>query len=80
MMIEIDASQADTDLSLLLDKVEQGEEVVITRHGRPVARLVATEAARQAELDDIVERFRAARQGVRLDGLSIKDMVGEGRR
>jgi prevent-host-death family protein len=80
MMIEIDASQADTDLSLLLDKVEQGEEVVITRHGRPVARLVATKAARQAELDEIVERFRAARQGVRLDGLSIKDMVGEGRR
>lgn len=61
MMIEIDASEADTDLSSLLDKVERGEEVVITRHGRPVARLVATEAARQAELDDIVERFRAAR-------------------
>jgi prevent-host-death family protein len=79
-MIEIGVYEAKTHLSSLLDKVEQGEEVVITRHGRPVARLVATKAARQAELDEIVERFRAARQGVRLDGLSIKDMVGEGRR
>jgi prevent-host-death family protein len=79
-MIEIGAYEAKTRLSSLLDKVEQGEEVVITRHGRPIARLVPARQAREAELDDVVARFRQARKGVRLGGLSIKDLIDEGRR
>ena len=79
-MIEIGAYEAKTRLSSLLDKVEQGEEVVITRHGRPIARLVPARQAREAELDDVVARFRQARKGVRLGGLSIKDLINEGRR
>jgi prevent-host-death family protein len=39
-MVEIGAFEAKNKLSALLDRVEQGEEIVITRHGRPVARLV----------------------------------------
>ena len=39
-MIEIGAFEAKNTLGSLLDRVEQGEEVVITRHGKPVARLV----------------------------------------
>jgi len=38
---------AKTNLSKLLDEVERGEEVVITRHGRPVAKLVAAVPARK---------------------------------
>jgi prevent-host-death family protein len=38
--MEIGAFEAKNKLSALLDRVEQGEEIVITRHGRPVARLV----------------------------------------
>jgi prevent-host-death family protein len=41
-MSEIGAFEAKNSLSALLDRVEQGEEIVITRHGRPVARLVPT--------------------------------------
>jgi prevent-host-death family protein len=41
-MTEIGAFEAKNKLSALLDRVEQGEEIVITRHGRPVARLVPT--------------------------------------
>lgn len=50
----IGAHDAKTRLSELLDRVERGEEIVITRHGRPVARLSRTgpghdvEAARAA--------------------------------
>ncbi len=38
-MQEIGAFKAKNTLGALLDRVEQGEEIVITRHGRPVARL-----------------------------------------
>jgi prevent-host-death family protein len=39
-MNEIDAFEAKNALGTLLDRVERGEEIVITRHGKPVARLV----------------------------------------
>jgi antitoxin (DNA-binding transcriptional repressor) of toxin-antitoxin stability system len=39
-LTEIGAFEAKNKLSWLLDRVEQGEEIIITRHGRPVARLV----------------------------------------
>jgi len=39
-MIEIGAFEAKNKLGSLLDRVEGGEEIVITRHGRAVARLV----------------------------------------
>lgn len=39
-MQEIDAFEARDELVALLDRVERGEEILITRHGRPVARLV----------------------------------------
>jgi prevent-host-death family protein len=39
-MLEVGAFEAKNTLGSLLDRVESGEEVLITRHGRPVARLV----------------------------------------
>lgn len=39
-MLEIGAFEAKNTLGSLLDRVEKGEEIVITRHGKPVARLV----------------------------------------
>jgi prevent-host-death family protein len=41
-MTEIGAFEAKNKLSALLDRVEKGEEIVITRHGRPVAKLIST--------------------------------------
>lgn len=50
------ASEARAALPELLTRVEDGEEVTITRHGRPVAVLVRPDALRsrraQAALDD----------------------------
>ncbi len=40
LMTEIGAFEAKNTLGSLLDRVERGEEIVITRHGKPVARLV----------------------------------------
>jgi prevent-host-death family protein len=44
-LIEIGAFEAKNTLSALLDRVERGEEVVITRHGKPVARLIPNRIA-----------------------------------
>jgi prevent-host-death family protein len=44
-MAEVGAFEAKNKLSALLDRVEQGEEIVITRHGRPVARLIPANAS-----------------------------------
>jgi prevent-host-death family protein len=41
--------QAKTHLSALVDRARAGEEIVITKHGRPVARLVGLEDARPRE-------------------------------
>lgn len=45
--MEINIYAAKTRLSRLIDQVNAGEEVVITRHGRPVARLVPIKAGKQ---------------------------------
>ena len=52
-MIEVGTYEAKTRLSELIDKVEAGETVVITRHGRPVVRLVAEEGVRRARRGDL---------------------------
>ena len=79
-MRRVGAFEAKNTLGTLLDLVERGEEVVITRRGRPVARLVREktgpdrERARQAAAD-ILENAR----GVTLGGLRIRDLIEEGR-
>ena len=48
-MKRIQASQAKAQFAELLDQVERGETVVITRHGKPIARLVREEDERRAD-------------------------------
>jgi prevent-host-death family protein len=79
-MREIGAGAAKSKFGQLLDRVEQGEEIVITRRGKPVARLVAAapgfdrDKARRA-VAGILEMSK----GVTLGGLKIEDLVNEGR-
>lgn len=61
-MREIQASEAKTHLPQLLDDVERGETVVITRHGRAIARIVPEAHRRQAEIDRAIESIKALRQ------------------
>ena len=46
----VSVHEAKTQLSKLLDLIEQGEDVVILRHGRPVAQLVRAKAAKKPQL------------------------------
>ena len=80
-MITVGAFEAKTKLSSLLDKVEAGEEVVITRHGRPVARLVAPGAPpRKMTGEELLERMRERRKGTSLGSLTIRQLIDEGRK
>lgn len=74
---------AKNNLSKLLDMVERGEEVTITRNGKPVARLVgpAMGEDRRARARAAMESIKEIRKTVKpLEGITIKELINEGRR
>jgi prevent-host-death family protein len=86
---EIGAFEAKNTLGTLLDRVEQGEEIVITRHGKPVARLVPN--AGYPDQDKVKAAFEGLRERARqlardnpgrpaFDWEEIKERRDEGRR
>jgi prevent-host-death family protein len=80
-METIGSFEAKTHLAQLLERVAEGEEFTITRHGKPVARLVPTRAARpEPDVRAAVEAMKAFRKGRTLCDLSIREMIEEGRR
>ena len=77
----VGAYEAKTHFSALLEKVESGEEITITKHGTPVARLVPIKKAlTTAERRAVIERWREKSKGLSLGGLKIRDLINEGRR
>jgi prevent-host-death family protein len=80
IMITVGAFEAKTHLSSLLERVAAGEEVVITKHGKPIAKLVSVTAVDRARVDDAVAQLRRLRKGTTLGGLSWKALRDEGRR
>jgi prevent-host-death family protein len=67
-MREVGVLAAKTHLSSLIDQVEKGEQVIITRHGRRVARLVpdpGDDKRTRRSGEEIAESFRALRERVR---------------
>ena len=84
-MARVTASEAKTRFGELLERVSQGEEVVITRHDKPVARLVPEGAPRLDEvrrcvqgLRDLQQRIRR-RSRVKLSDRELRAAIEEGR-
>jgi prevent-host-death family protein len=77
-MAEVGILEAKTHLSQLVQRVERGEEIVLTRHGKAVARLapVRSDEQRSRRGGDIVARMQALAKGSRLDGLTIRELLG----
>lgn len=73
-MREIQASEAKTHLPQLLDDVERGETILITRHGRPIARLVPEADRRQAEINEAIANIRAMRRN-KTDKLTLDEIL-----
>ena len=61
-MREIQASDAKARLSQLLDEVERGETIVITRHGRAIARITPEADRRRREIDNALADIRELRK------------------
>lgn len=79
-MVKVGAYQAKTHLPRLLERVEAGESVIITRHGRDVAILSpANPAAARPEATDAIAKWRKIRKGVKLGGLKIRTLIEHGR-
>ena len=79
MAIEIGAYEAKTHLPGLLERVARGEEFTITKHGRPVARLVPVDSSGVDRRRDAVERLKKFAKGRTL-GVPVRQLIEEGRR
>lgn len=70
-VVTVSLVEAKAHLSELIDKVEAGERVVITRHGRPVANVTAVERPKQPiDLKELAE-FRARMPRLRKSSASL---------
>jgi prevent-host-death family protein len=77
----VGAYQAKTHLSSLLEKVEAGEEITITKHGSPIAKLVPVKKrATATERAAAIERIKKLGESLSLGGLKIKNLIAEGRK
>lgn len=69
-----------THFSALLDQVEGGDEIVITKHGRPVAKLLAFRAPKHKEVVQAIKRLKELSKKNSLGDLDWKTLRDEGRR
>ena len=77
-METVGAYEAKTHLSKLLDRVARGENLIITRHGKPVAKLVPIKTA-QEQAKEALERIIERRQEIKLAPLAeLMGMAHEG--
>ncbi|MES2562216.1 MAG: type II toxin-antitoxin system prevent-host-death family antitoxin [Pseudomonadota bacterium] len=81
-MKSVGAFQAKTQLSQLLDEVEKGEAVTITRRGRAVAVLSPVKASQPAKTgEEWLSEVKRLRKGIKLEGIvTIRHLIDEGRR
>lgn len=79
-MDKVGSYEAKTHLPKLLERVAKGERITITKHGRPVAMLVPVQPGSQLSPKEAVKEMLEFGRGRKLDGLSIREMIEEGRR
>ncbi len=80
-MREVQASEAKTHLPRLLDEVERGETLIITRHGRAIARLVPEADQKREDIRRVIEDMKAA--GRRRGKITAEEIISardEGRK
>lgn len=78
-MKQVGVYEAKTQLPKLLNDVERGESVTITRHGRPVAQLVPVQKRGRTPAE-AAAAIRELRKGTRLDGITLRELIEEGRK
>lgn len=79
-MERIGIYDARSKLSELIERVQSGEEVVLTRHGQPVARLVPEKRRRKGSGAAAVARIRALARRLNIRDVDVRKLIEEGRR
>lgn len=79
-MERIGIYDARAKLSELVERVRSGEEVVLTRHGEPVARLVPEKRRRKGSGTAAVARIRALARKLDIRDVDVRKLIEEGRR
>lgn len=80
MESSVGSYEAKTHLPRLLERVAKGERITITRHGVPIAVLVPAPPAEKPDVRAAVDEMKRFRKGRSLGGLTIREMIEEGRR
>ena len=79
-MEKVGIYEAKTHFTRWIDKVAEGDSVVITRHGKPVAVLNSYDPVHKTDLAQVVSDLRRFRKGKSTGDLSIRQMIDEGRK
>lgn len=79
-MKTVGAYEAKTHLPRLLERVRKGERITITKHGVPVAVLQPPDRDVSFDTRSVIDEIIKFRENHHLDGLSIREMIEEGRR
>jgi prevent-host-death family protein len=81
-MTTVASDDAQAHLPQLLEQVANGQKIVITDRGKPVAMLVPPPPAQAEDVQGVIEAFKAysKRQGRTLGALTAREMIEEGRR
>lgn len=79
-MVEVSMFEAKTRLSALVELVRRGQEVVITRHGNPVARLLPYQTEDEAHVRAAADGLLTMRRDCRLGDTDWKALRDAGRR
>jgi len=79
-MESIGAYEAKTHLPKLLERVARGEKIIITKHGVPVAILQPIDPKLRSEPGRVIEEIKKFRAKNRLEGVSLRELIEEGRR
>ena len=79
-METVGAYEAKTHLPKLLERVTKGERITITKHGIPIAVLQPFDPAKNMDTKTIIKELRRFRKKNKLSGLSIREMIEEGRK
>lgn len=79
-MKTVGAFEAKTHLNELLKRVSKGETIRITRRGIPIAKLVPSGENESKDLKKVVRELREVRQGASLGGITLRELIDEGRR
>ena len=79
-METVGAYEAKTHLPKLLERVLKGERITITKHGVPVAVLQSPDPEKTFDIKSVIAELRNFQSKHSLGGLSIREMIEEGRR